>query len=364
MRRHFIAGLSFFAASCQFNAQEFLDDKSAYVKGFIGQGSGKVKGVESNSMWGLAAGISKDITQSNTEWVQLLNAKALNIGVIYDNFEGMQAGYTFGQSFGVQAQLEIGVIENQNFKLRAVPGFGLGYMTKTTFSDPETRIFGTHINGLFTADIKVTYKLSKNWEATAEAGFTHYSNGSFKIPNAGINSLNFGLGIEYGLNSNEKKSDSISNQKTFNIKKNGVEIVAGIGQRGRYQEHKGFMRMGFYAGYSHFFNQTFALRSGIDAVYYDQVYNPELYDDTVPYWGRSYDHWRLGVSVGGEVKMNRVAIAANLGHYLHMKSPTNQKWYWNATVKYYVLPKFGVQATLNAHKFQADFVNWGIFARF
>lgn len=355
--------IAFLGCSSAIFAQNETLNYATYVKGIVGQGSGKVKGIEQNIMWGAAVGVSKDMSHSSQNWVNALNVKAINLGLIYNNFEGMKAGYSFGESIGAQAQLEIGVVERENFKFRVVPGFGLGYMSKTTFTDPETRIFGTHINGLFTADLKASYQMTKSWAATAELGFTHYSNGSFKIPNAGINTLNTALGLKYTI----PKVDTIDEKVTENIynpiQKYGVDLVIGAGQRGKYQEHKGFFRMGFYGGYSRFFNQVLGLRVGLDATYYDQVYNPLVYDDTVPYWGRSYDHWRLGASLGGEVKMQKFALTANMGHYLHMKSPVGQKWYWNTSLKFYVTPKFGIQAMLNAHKFQADYINWGVFAR-
>ena len=359
----YLSIIAFLICTSSVFAQDNATHYSIYTKGIIGQGSGKVKGIEQNTMWGATVGVSKDLSHSSQDWVNTLSIKAVNLGIIYNNFEGMKAGYSFGQSIGAQAQLEIGVIEGENFNLRAVPGFGLGYMSKTTFSDPETRIFGTHINGLFTADLKASYQLAKLWAATAELGFTHYSNGSFKIPNAGINTINAALGVKYTL----PKVDSLKYEKAeLNnkpIQKHGFDLVVGAGQRGRYQEHKGFFRMGFYGGYSRFFNQVLGLRIGLDATYYDQVYNPLVYDDTVPYWGRSYDHWRLGTSLGGEVKMQKFALTANVGHYLHMKSPVGQKWYWNTSLKFYVTPKFGIQAMLNAHKFQADYINWGVFVR-
>lgn len=364
--RRYLVFISSFLGFYLLNGQETYasNGDSYYIKGIVGRGSGNVKGVESNSMWGMGLGWSHDLHSSRQEWPKIVNAKAINVGFIYNNFQGMEVGgVTFGESYGVQSQVEIGLIEKENFNLRAVPGIGLGYMTKTTFTDETFYIFGTHINGLFTADLKANYRFNNHLGVFASIGFTHYSNGSFKIPNAGINTLNATLGLTYRPNPTKVSSkDSLITTKD-EVKTNATEWIVGVGRRGRYKEHKGFFRMGFYGGYTHFFNSVLGIRAGIDAVYYDQVYDPKVYEDTIPYWGRSYDHWRWGLSVGGEAKMNKVGIVANLGYYLHLDSPTHQKLYWNTSVKYYLQPQWGVQIMLNAHKFQADFVNWGLFVR-
>lgn len=341
------------------SAQE-KDSYAVSFSTFYGEGVGNIKGIESNHAESYKLGLSKRLHPENAEWIRLLNAESVSVNFIYSDLDGILRGYSFGKSYGLLSEADFRIAKKNNFKLFFTPGFGLTYVSKTVFTDPQTYIFGSHLNAILSASIKTEFQFYEDCSLITSLGFMHYSNGSTRIPNAGINIVNVGFGIKKDF---ELKKSNSDNSPEKSMKKNAVEISVGAGERGKYKMKDGFFKMGFYAGYHHFFNNTIAFRSGLDAVYYVQVFNPSVYDDTVPYWGKSYEHFRLGASAGVEVKMNKFAVAGNMGRYLYMESPYHQKMYWNASLKYYLSRKFGIQATLNAHKFQADFINWGLFCR-
>jgi hypothetical protein len=336
---------------------------SAEAKYFYGTGIGSIKGVQSNYTQGFTLGIEKKLNPESAEWINFLNAEHLSLNFIYTDMEGIQRDFTYGKSFGLISQIDFKLLGNDKFKLHLVPGIGVVYNTKTVFTNPETFIFGSHINSTFSAEISVECRIYKDWSVSSSVGLMHYSNGSVRIPNAGLNTFSVSFGIKKDFKIETSGKDSLAVSEIKLVKKNAFEFSAGAGVRGKYKEKSGFFKMGFYAGYSRYFNQTIGLRIGLDGVYYKDVYNPAVYEDTVPYWGKSWDHFRLGASFGPEIKMRNIAINAGFGRYLYFKSPYNQKFYWNSSIRYFITPNFGIQGTLNAHKFQADFVNWGLFCR-
>lgn len=344
----------------RFSAQEKVKYSGVFTA-YLGKGMGNIKGVESNNAKSYKLGIQKKLNPDDAEWIKYLHAENVSVSIIYSDLDGMIMGYPFGKTFGLLTEADFKIFQNSNFKLCFVAGFGIAYASKTIFTDPNTFIFGSHLNAIFSSSVNAEYQFQKDWSLFSTIDLIHYSNGSVRIPNAGVNLMNIGVGI--------KKDFEINSQKKFRntemlMKKNGLEISFGAGERGKYKTKNGFFKMGFYAGYNHFINNVLAFRMGLDAVYYDKVYNPAVYEDSVPYWGKSYEHFRLGASAGIEVKMNDFAINTNFGRYVYFKSPYHQKMYWNASLKYYLSKNYGVVSTLNAHKFQADFVNWGLFYRF
>lgn len=348
--------LGFFLCSAQETKRE-----SVFLKPFYGNGTGKIKGTESNFVEGLEVGISENLNSEEAEWIRRLNAKRISFTLVYTDMDGIQRGYKYGKNYAIATQMDIGIAEGKSLGLYFTPEMGLAYVTKTVMTNPETFIFGSHINFFFAASLSGEVKFPDGWRLAPQIRIIHYSNGSIQLPNAGMNAIVYGLTIRKELNLSEDRL--LFFKDAASEKPNGVELLAGLGWRGKYKIRDKFFRTNFYAGYSRFFNQVFALRSGVDVVYYDRVYNPDEYDDSIPYWGKSYEHFRVGVSVGGEVKMGKLALNANVGRYVYMKSPYNQKTYWNAAFRYYILPKFGIQTTLYAHKVQADFISLGIFAR-
>lgn len=334
-------------------------DLSIFYTSYFGKGVGGIKGIESNHSESYMLGIVKKLDQEKLEWARRLNAEQISISFIHSDLEGIKRGYTFGKAYGLLSEIDFKLFNKNQFFIYFTPGLGLSYIDKTIFTNPETYIFGTHINAMFNLALKGKYQINQDIDINTEVGLMHYSNGAYRIPNAGVNTLNFGLGISKNLKSNLKYRQSSLHE----MSKNGIELSAGIGQRGKYKQKDGFTKYAFYAGYNRFINNVFGFRIGLDGIYHPEVFNPLIYNDTVPYWGRTYDHLTLGASVGAELKMNHFALHGNWGTYLYMKSPTNQKTYWKLGLKYYITPKFGVQTILNAHKFQADFVSWGLFVR-
>ena len=334
---------------------------SVFYSTSAGMGTGNFKGTKSNFSSSHQLGISKKLNPEEAEWIRFLNAENISVSLLYSDLDEIETDYfTYGKSYGAISEIDFRLLQKGNFKLFFTPGFGLTYVTKTAFNDTTTYIFGSHINAVFSAALKPEIRFAEDLSLYSNISFLHYSNGSVQIPNAGINVVNVGLGIKKDFQAGN--SEIKAEEKDF--KKNGIEIAAGAGVRGKYRIKDNVFRMGFYAGYNRFINRVLGFRIGLDASYYGETYDPENYQDTGAYIANSWDPFRIGASVGTEVKMGKFAANANFGRYLHFNNPNGQKTYWNAGMKYYLAPNFGVQGVLNVHKFQADYVNWGIFTRF
>lgn len=89
-------------------------------------------------------------------------------------------------------------------RLEAHFQFGMGGIWMAAVNDslenPNNLVNASHVNGYFSARMRARYPLLKGLSATATGGLTHYSNGAFRLPNLGVNSLVLGLGIEYSIN--------------------------------------------------------------------------------------------------------------------------------------------------------------------
>lgn len=331
----------------------------------IGVGNSNKIGVESNFTLGIDARFHKKLNPEDADWIKFLNAKEVSLGFVYNDLDHIEReNYTFGKSFGILMKADFELYKKNNFSLELSPGFGLAYLTRTVKTDPNTLIFGSHINGMFMADLIAEYQISKDWAVMAGTGIIHYSNGGAKVPNAGLNTMNFSVGVKKDIIAFKNCDNDSIKTPIPDMKKNGFEFSAGAGSRGRYKKDGGFFMMGFYGGYNRFLNNVISLRAGVDAVYYSELYD-EFFESeqSLKYWGQSYDHYRVGLSIGAEAKLNKIGIGANYGYYLHMNSLYNQKTYWDLNLKYYITPKIGIQGTMYAHRFQADFVNWGVFYR-
>lgn len=351
-----------------FSENYFAQEKPFSISAttFLGNGVGKYKGEVENVTNGFLINLEKNLKDDPSEWVRFLNAKNLSVGFLYTNLNGIQypigaTPYSFGESFGIISHIDFGIINKNRINLYFSPGFGITYIDKTVRTNPESFVFGSHLNAIFKTALKGEIELEDGYSILSEINFLHFSNGSYRIPNAGVNLMNVGLGIKKNLGIETKKRDSTTNIIPYNVKKNALQFSASIGRRGKYKMDGSFYRINFYGGYSKFFNNVIALKSGLDFFYYEETYNPLEYEDSVTYLGETRDHFKAGLSVGTEVKMNKFSVNANFGYYLYFKSVYPQKTYWNIGFKYYLNENFGLQTNMNAHRFQADFINCGVF---
>jgi len=166
------------------------------------------------------------------------------------------------------------------------------------------------------------------------------------------------LGLISGLKNTPRdwKENKPDNLRGF------FEIGADIGYRGAFKSTAEDWKSGLYAGYNYKINHILSLKLGTDAVYY---YTPFIGTvETFQYYATSYDRWRLGVGLGTDIWLGKLAVTGNYGYYLKYNSYYPIKWYWTAGLKYYLNSWLGIQGKMYSHKSQADYAGFGLLFRF
>ncbi|HUH33387.1 MAG TPA: acyloxyacyl hydrolase, partial [Daejeonella sp.] len=265
---------------------------------------------------------------------------------------------SFGQALGLVGQMDFRLFNKGATSVTFRPGVGLSYLSKTFFTDKRNRFISSHINEMLKADLIVKVSVSPKFDLTAGAGFLHYSNGGYKVPNSGLNMLSLSTGLQFKSQAVQKEEKET---KFTQLRRNTFELNMGIGRRGVFEGHDGLLKSGLYGGYNVYINDVFSLKSGFDAVYYYTPFDPALGVKTFQYYGTSYDKWRTGLSAGVETTIWRLALNGQVGKYLHYNSYyKNIDWFWTTGVVYYVSPHMGIQAKTYFHGSQADFINYGL----
>lgn len=296
------------------------------------------------------------------KWMDLLNAREFGINLIFrdlNRLDGHQdtSANSFGKAYGIAASLDFELLDAGGVRFYFVPSVGLSYVSKSYFTHPDNRFIGSHLNQLLQAALQMEVPLGERYSLLAGVHVLHLSNGGFNIPNSGINTGNVSVGLKshFGRTPYRREKDNFEP-----LGRNSIELRAGIGRRGVYEEHKGSLKSGFYAGYNYRINEVLDLRGGLNAVYTGTVYDPERRRETYQHYGSSYDRWRLGLSLGAAVKMGRLEAQGMFGRYLHYNSFHDIGFYWNAGGTYFLTPRLGLQTTLHMHRAQADFVDFGL----
>ena len=344
------------------------DSDPAYIfEGKVVLGSHMIGGKEAlqDKIYGLDFSYHKNISNLNDSWVKLTNANSVGISFMFRDLQHLKghedtSANSFGKAYGVSAHIDFQLLESGRTRLTLRPGMGLSYVTKTFFTNNTNRFIGSHLNESLKLDLLMQVPVSPKVELTVGAGFLHYSNGGYSIPNAGLNMLSISTGFRFKSIALQKKE---YDTRLYQLSRSNIELSLGIGRRGVSESRDGLLKSGVYAGYNLFLNDLISLKSGFDAVYYYTPYDSAPGRDIQTYqkYATSHDKWRAGLSVGAGMTIWRLAFNAQFGKYLYYnKYHKKINWYWTSGLTYYVVPQVGIQAKPYFHKGQADFINYGL----
>lgn len=156
----------------------------------------------------------KAVTEKDGDWVKFFHAKYIQYSFIYldltqlhgfydpkpSNFTASYLPNGIGHHYGLISSIAIQIVQVKDaFHLYFLPGFGLSYLSSTYFTDPANRFIGSHINYTIRFELAAEQKLSKQLALTAAFRGMHFSNGGYQVPQAGVNSFGYKLGLAWKI---------------------------------------------------------------------------------------------------------------------------------------------------------------------
>ena len=336
-------------------------------------------------LYGIELAYQLNMANNNTAWVHLLHVQDVGVSFIYFNLQNFSLASTpgtrgfLGTDIGLVNSIDISFLKAGNINFLFSPGFGFLYTTQTYYTTYNP-IVGSHINLAVQAGLKIETPVNTSTRIQAGISYFHYSNSAFKLPNDGINNINASIGLIQDINSNgpvrQKATFGINNQHSF-------EFGIGIGRRGLIQSGKytdpktgkpiiltdsaaqkmavsNLYQAGFYAGYNYRLSQVLSLKAGTDMVYYFKPFSYNSFYRTYEETGTSFNRLNVGLSLGTDIWLGRLAFNANYGYYLHYANIDSIHGYWIMGGKYYLNPWMALNAKIYIHQFEAHYANFGI----
>ncbi len=145
---------------------------------------------------------ARSMRNRNDEWIKKLNVSYQLATLTYMNqkdLDGMLDTSTnaFGDVYMLTYSLMINLIGKQKNHLYLIPGWGIAYDTKTFYEDSKNIYIGSHFNYAIRIESMFTSEISSKLLLMTGIKYMHYSNGSFILPNRGINSVSYKIGLAY-----------------------------------------------------------------------------------------------------------------------------------------------------------------------
>lgn len=263
-------------------------------------------------------------------------------------------------------------IKNNQYNLKV--GQGIAYNTNpfNLKNNNKNNAFGSHL--LANTTLSINYKrknIFKALDASIGIMLSHYSNGSIKSPNLGLNLLSIKTGISYNFDANNPIDYYVPSTKNDTIYKNepikfNLKFSGGINSAG----NLGSKQFPFYVGTIYVekrLNRKSIIQLGSEVFFsnflkelirYNSIAFPEFPDEN----GKA-DYKRVSLIIGHELDLDNFSIVTQLGYYVYYPYPFETRYYERVGVKKHINEKWFVTASIKAHLFLAESLDLGLGIR-
>lgn len=246
----------------------------------------------------------------------------------------------------------------ESFKLAA----GVGYLTKkhNRLTNYKNFIIGSDLNAAINMHFNTTFLLHDRFNIRTSIGLTHFSNGSFRQPNIGINipSLKIGARYNFGREEEFKRAENKPIDKSLNY-----SILSGFGIKeiwGRPEKEKHIVYF-LETNISKPLSNKSSIAAGVD-FFYDESDFILLDKDSITY--SKGEIIKPGFHLAHDLKISNLSIVFLTGRYIYEKEKSDERLYTKLGIRYTFKEHLMLELSLKAHLATAEFIGYGIGYKF
>lgn len=236
--------------------------------------------------------------------------------------------------------------------------FGLSYQFNPfdSIQNPANIFIGSYRNCYVHLGFEADYKISPKWQLNATIGFKHFSNGSFKQPNYGINLVPLTLGVRYKFSEDEilPEPTPIPEFKKYNL----WNVMLAFGSKNYVNNDPNYMKMTLGVNYLRAVNYKYRIGIGVD-MFYSAAADLRTGTGSAGFG----DAFSVAVVPNWEwVVSKKVYIPLGVGFYLHHNKFNDERYgfYERAGIRYRITDHLAAGVTIKAHKGVADYFEWTV----
>ena len=304
------------------------------------------------------------MTDGRSRWEYMYNYPIAGIAYWYSP---LGTAEQLGDAHAIYPYINFPLTRNGNTRLYFRGGVGLGYLTKhfDRLENYKNIAIGSSINAAVSMAFQVRTRIMNRLFLSGSISLNHFSNGSMKTPNYGINILAVNAGAIYMISKENPYTKSKLMPELYPYEFDGrkffqIQIGAGVGYKNMAAELGG--KYGVFAMYTNILKQvSFKSRLGVgfdvsydgtDVVLIEQGTGKEL-ESIIP-------AVKTGGTFAWELMISKVSLVFNLGGYFSGKYKREGGIYEKLAIWYYFNSNVYSSLTLKAHYARADYITFGI----
>lgn len=245
---------------------------------------------------------------------------------------------------------------NRKFTASYISAFGLSFNFNPYDSiyNPNNTLIGSSVNCYFHIGLNLNFHINNKLTFFGSGGFKHFSNGTLKVPNKGLNMAQLSAGIKYNF------ADKPVNQPNITlpgyIKHNQYNLMLAIGGRSQNYGEPNYLKLTLGGNYLRQISYKYRLGIGLDFFY---SANSDLRIDSDE---SSFSKSVSSAVVGSwEWVLNRtLTIPIGLGYYVHrnIENGEIEKYYERIGLRVRISDHYNLGVTIKAHADIADIFEW------
>lgn len=247
---------------------------------------------------------------------------------------------------------------SKNLNLGFMVGSGIGYVSKTyhrTQNFKNTAI-SSHLNAFINLGATLSYCVNNHVTLNASFNLVHFSNGSYKKPNSGLNYTLMSVGANYTLNNLKTPK---STKYPF-INENHRLMLLGIASQ---KEVKGtggpkYFVSSFSVEYSYPIKKLW--RAGVAGDFMYDTSNKYILDYQQVDWKAPWQAAKGGLTINTELVLNRLSAVFALGGYVYNLDSSDGKFYQRVGLRYRPANRIFLHLALKTHWTIADYLELGV----
>ena len=294
----------------------------------------------------------------NRDWQNIYHFP--DYGITFAGFD-LGSPSHLGKGIVVYPFIDFPLGKNNHGGLHFRYGMGLGYVEKifNAYDNFKNAAVGSHINGVIHFDLHFEKLFLRNSTMEIGAGITHFSNGSYSMPNLGINVATLNFAIHHSF----KKNVALIHREILTVNKRPeLHVYAGgftkkiIPPLGKTYFAATLSAMRFKR-----INRKSAWGIGAD-IFYDNSISPRINRDEVNK-SKEINNFRAGIYGAYHLQVGKMAVMFNMGFYFYNAYTDDGNIYHRICLRYY-LEKTFICLNLKTHYARADFIELGFGFRF
>jgi len=264
-----------------------------------------------------------------------------------------------GYGFGAYSFIEFPMVRNTKSYLSWKMGCGLGYVTKVFDQElnPKNDATSTHFNALICLGVTGNWRFADNYSFLYGFDLTHFSNGSTRMPNLGLNIPTISIGAAYyWKGKNELKVSRLEIEKTPFFSNWNWTNVGIISTKQSFPTGGGNYPV--FALNSFFWKQfktKVGMEIGLDFISKQSIMN---YRDYIPKTQLSI--FQVGAYSAYILPLDKLKFVLGMGVYLKDRYDMDDELYHRVGMRYQFDNGLLVNLVLKTHWAKADYVEYGI----